>query len=96
LHTTSSPIAVYDATKTYSVGAIVFYNRQYYRCTTAITEAQEWTAANWTSIGTSNGILKTDATSVVPVITNTSSLGTSSLRWKSLEIGTASSYGSGT
>ena len=87
--------AVYDATKTYSVGTIVWYNKEYYRCTTAITEAQQWTAANWTKLPIASGTTWSHG-NFYPTITNNYTLGSSSYRWKSLEIGTASSYGSGT
>lgn len=38
----------YSATKTYGVGDHVFYNGTLYRCSTAITTAEAWTAAHWT------------------------------------------------
>lgn len=91
---TSQP-AVYDVTNTYSVGTVVWYNKEYYRCTTAITEAQAWTAANWTKLPTASGSTWSHG-NIYPTITNNYALGSSSYRWKSLEIGTASSYGSGT
>lgn len=40
---------VYDSTKTYDVGDYVIYNNDLYRCTTAITTAEAWTAAHWTA-----------------------------------------------
>lgn len=41
--------SVYDNTKTYDVGDYVIYNNDLYRCTTAITTAEAWTAAHWTA-----------------------------------------------
>ncbi len=40
----------YDATATYDVGDYVLYNDHLYRCTTAITTAEAWTAGHWTQI----------------------------------------------
>lgn len=39
--------SVYDNTKTYDVGDYVIYNNDLYRCITAITTAESWTAAHW-------------------------------------------------
>ena len=39
----------YDSTSTYKVGQLCIYNNTLYRCTTAITTAEEWTAAHWTA-----------------------------------------------
>ena len=39
----------YDASSTYAVGEYVMHNNALYRCTTAITTAEEWTAAHWTA-----------------------------------------------
>ena len=39
----------YSTSATYAVGDYVIYNNQLYRCTTAITTAEEWTAAHWTA-----------------------------------------------
>ena len=40
----------YSASATYAVGAYVMYNNVLYRCTTAITTAEAWTAAHWTAV----------------------------------------------
>lgn len=40
----------YDAESTYDVGEYVLYNGSCYRCTTAITTAEAWTAAHWTEV----------------------------------------------
>ena len=39
----------YDPTKTYAVGDYCIYNNTLYRCNTAITTAEAWTAAHWTA-----------------------------------------------
>ena len=39
----------YSASSTYAVGEYVLHNNTLYRCTTAITTAEEWTAAHWTA-----------------------------------------------
>ena len=40
----------YDATATYAVGDICIHDGKLYQCNTAITAAEEWTAAHWTVI----------------------------------------------
>lgn len=40
----------YDSTATYSVGDYVVHSHKLYRCTTAITTAEAWTAAHWTQV----------------------------------------------
>lgn len=42
--------SAYSAAKTYKVGDYVLYNSNLYRCTTAITTAEAWTAAHWTQV----------------------------------------------
>ena len=39
----------YSASNTYAVGDYVYYSGTLYRCTTAITTAEAWTAAHWTA-----------------------------------------------
>ena len=46
--------AQYSTSATYNVGNYVIYNGQLYRCTTAITTPESWTAAHWTSSTMSN------------------------------------------
>jgi len=41
--------ADYDATATYAVGDLCVYQNTLYRCNTAITTAEAWTAAHWTA-----------------------------------------------
>lgn len=50
--------SVYDSTKTYDVGDYVIYNNDLYRCITAITTAEAWTAAHWTQVALSDDIEK--------------------------------------
>lgn len=40
----------YSTSKTYALGDKVRYNKKLYKCTTAITTAEAWTAAHWTAI----------------------------------------------
>ena len=40
----------YSNSATYNVGNYVIYNDQLYRCTTAITTPESWTAAHWTHV----------------------------------------------
>lgn len=55
--------SAYSAAKTYKVGDYVLYNSNLYRCTTAITTAEAWTAAHWTQIVLADDVtdLKTDS-----------------------------------
>lgn len=50
----------YSNTALYAVGAYAWYNGSLYRCTTAITTAESWTAAHWTAavLGNDVGELK--------------------------------------
>lgn len=52
----------YDSTATYSVGDYVVYEHNLYVCNTAISTAEQWTAAHWTQtdIGTVLESLKSD------------------------------------
>ncbi len=46
----------YSATVTYALNSLVIYGNRLYRCTTAITVAEAWTASHWTAItDTNNG-----------------------------------------
>lgn len=40
----------YSTSATYAVGDYCIYSSQLYRCTTAITTAEAWTAAHWTAV----------------------------------------------
>lgn len=46
----------YSSSSTYAVGDYVMYNAQLYRCTTAITTAEAWTAAHWVAIPLSDDV----------------------------------------
>jgi hypothetical protein len=52
----------YSASSTYDVGDYAIYNGTLYRCTTAITTAESWTASHWTAavIGDDFANLKTE------------------------------------
>ena len=54
--------SAYSASATYKVGDYVIHNSNLYRCTTAITTAEAFTAAHWTQIVLANDVsdLKTD------------------------------------
>ena len=54
----------YSASKTYAVGDYVWYDGALYRCTTAITTAESWTAAHW-----SRAVLGDDVTSLKSAVT---------------------------
>lgn len=41
---------LYSSSKTYAVGDYCIYNDVLYKCTTAITTAEAWTAAHWTAV----------------------------------------------
>ncbi len=71
----------YDATQTYAVGDLVMYRGSLYRCTTAITTPEAWTAAHWelVTVGSelkkkyekpNSGIPKTDLASAVQTSLN--------------------------
>ena len=51
----------YSASKTYAVGDYVYYNGTLYRCTTAISTTEAWTAGHWTAakLGDDCSALKT-------------------------------------
>ena len=57
----SNAADAYDATKTYAVDALVIYENQLYKCTTAITTAEQWDSTKWKAttlaeeIGTGGG-----------------------------------------
>ena len=63
--------SAYSAAKTYKVGDYVLYNSNLYRCTTAITTAEAWTAAHWTQIVLADDVtdLKTDLDEITEATT---------------------------
>ena len=70
LWTTFAP--VYSTSSTYEVGQYVTYDGNLYRCTTAITSAESWTAAHWTSVNYGNEVstLKSDVFDIVKASEN--------------------------
>ncbi len=46
----------YSASNKYAVGDYVMYNAQLYKCNTAITTAEAWTAAHWTQVPIANDV----------------------------------------
>ena len=52
----------YSSSSTYSVGDYAMYNNQLYRCTTAISTAEAWTAGHWTAVALGDDVsdLKSD------------------------------------
>lgn len=61
----------YSSSKTYKVGDYVLHNSNLYRCTTAITTAEAFTAAHWTQIVLANDVsdLKTDLDEYADIFT---------------------------
>ena len=61
----------YSASSTYAVGDYVYYAGTLYRCTTAITTAEAWTAAHWTAAKLANdvGELKSSTDSIDEALT---------------------------
>lgn len=57
----------YSSSATYAVGDFVIYNGKLYRCTTAISTAEVWTAGHWaeTKMGNEVSTLKTAISDVV-------------------------------
>ena len=56
----------YSSSATYAVGDYAVYNNQLYRCITAITTAEAWTAGHWTAVALGGDVsnLKSDLISV--------------------------------
>lgn len=52
----ASIAGTYSASDTYAVGDYAWYNGSLYRCTTAITTAEAWTAGHWTAAVLGNDI----------------------------------------
>lgn len=48
--------SAYSASKTYAVGDYVIHNSNLYRCTTAITTAESFTAAHWTQVALADDV----------------------------------------
>lgn len=61
----------YSASATYSVGDYCVYNGAFYKCSTAITTAEPWTAAHWTQTTVQAELaLKVNTTDVVNNLTS--------------------------
>lgn len=69
---TENIAAEYDNTSTYAVDDYCIHDGQLYRCTTAITTAEAWTAAHWTmaTVGGELTDLKGDIPQAVSDLTN--------------------------
>ena len=46
----------YSSSKTYAVGDYVYYSGTLYKCTTAISTAEEWTSGHWTAAKLANDV----------------------------------------
>lgn len=79
----NATIAVYDNTKTYAVNDIVWYDRQYYYCKTAIETAEEWTSSHWTAFPVAAGNVWVWG-GINPIRNNAYNLGTSSYKWSNV------------
>ena len=64
-----SVASTYSASKTYAVGDYVWYDGALYRCTTAISTAESWTAAHW-----SRAVLGDDVTGLKSALNATDAL----------------------
>ncbi len=62
---------IYSNTATYAVGDYVIYDGQLYKCTTAITTGETWTAAKWVAAKIASDVisLKEDLNSKIDIIT---------------------------
>lgn len=81
--------SAYSASATYKVGDYVIHNSNLYRCTTAITTAEAFTAAHWTQIVLADDVsdLKTDLKTFAPNgLINV--IGEKTITWKNGYIGT--------
>ncbi len=73
---------IYDSTKSYSTGSIVWYNGTYYRCITATaSDGEEWTASHWSSLP-QDGIRTSG--SFLPLVDDAYGLGSSVNKWNVL------------
>lgn len=65
--------SAYSASATYKVGDYVIHNSNLYRCTTAITTAEAFTAAHWTQIVLADDVsdLKTDLDGITEIVYTT-------------------------
>ena len=66
----ASAAGTYSASNTYSVGDYAWYNGTLYRCSTAISTAEAWTAAHWTAavLGDDLSVIKSAIEQKAPAI----------------------------
>ena len=83
--------AEYSASSTYKVGDVVLYNGQLYKCTTAITTAEAWTAAHWTAV-TVGGELSSVKDGLIAMSTATASDVGKALKAKTVEDGKVTAW----
>lgn len=88
----------FDATATYSVGNLVFYERTLYRCTTAITTAGAWDSTKWTgtTVKAELARLETELATIVPVSKGGTGATDASTARTNLGLGTAATASSTT
>lgn len=55
----------YDNTNTYTIGEIVIHENKLYRCTTAITNAEDWDSTHWEQITVANGFVNLTGTQTI-------------------------------
>lgn len=60
----------YSASSTYALGSLVIYNSLLYKCTTAITVAEEWTIGHWTQVSLTSLAQSGDVYSTSEIKTN--------------------------
>lgn len=74
--------AVYDASSSYSVGTVVWYDSQYYRCKTAIGSGGEaWNSTHWEALPVGVGKIISSG-HLLPTVTNTYNLGSFDNQWR--------------
>ena len=64
--------SAYSSSKTYKVGDYAIHNSNLYRCITAITTAEAWTAAHWTQVVLADDVadLKSDFNNTAELLNN--------------------------
>ena len=55
----------YSSSNTYTVGEVVLYNYDLYRCTTAITTAEPWNPSHWEVISVASGFVNLTGTQTI-------------------------------
>lgn len=78
--------AVYSASSSYSVGTIVWYSSQYYRCKTAIGSGGEaWNSAHWEALPVGVGKI-VGSGHFLPTVTDTYGLGNANNQWQACHL----------